>query len=133
MQNRNKEQKRNRPLYYHNLEIMKYQEKARLGDLWYRTLKFVNGFENGKFFDANDIRQAFQRKHEDNVWAYIHAIRHAGYIEIDATYQYHWSEDNNLRFKKLHDVPMHISKEKFEQNHSGKMLWIESEVLFKKE
>lgn len=131
MQRRSKEQERNRKLYYHNLEIMKYQEKARLGDLWYRVLKFVNGFENGKHFGAIDIKKSFSRTSEDHVWAYIHAIRHAGYIEIDKAS--HWGGDQGSRFKKLHDVPMHISREKFEQNHSGKMLWIESEILFKKE
>lgn len=131
MQRRSKEQERNKALHFHNTEVMKYQEKARIGDLWYRTLKFVNSFENGKFFNANDIRQSFQRKNENHVWAFIHAIRHAGYLEIDNAS--HWGGDQGSRFKKLHDVPMHISKEKFEQNHSGKMLWIESEVLFKKE
>ncbi len=130
MQRRNKEQNRNRK-YYYNLELMKYQEKARIGDLWYRTLKFVNSFKNGEFFDANNIRQVFHRKNEDLVWGFIHAIRHAGYLEIDkASY---WGGDQGSRFKKLYDVPMHISKEKFEQNHAGKMLWIETEILFKKE
>lgn len=131
MQRRSKEQQRNIKYYNHNLEVMKYQEKVRQGDLWYRVIKFINSFENGKFFDAHNIRQAFQRKSEDHVWAYIHAIRHAGYIEIDKASD--WGGDLGSRFKKLHDVPYHISRDKFEKNHSGKMLWIEAEVLFKKE
>ena len=131
MQKRSREQERNIRHFKHNLEVMKFQEKTRQGDLWYTTIKFINAFKNGEFITAFDVRTRFTRKSESDVWVYIHTIRYAGYLEmIKGT---DWYNHTPAKFKKLYDVPYHISKEKFEKNRNGEMLWIESEVLFKKE
>ena len=129
MQKRSREQTRNIKNYKHTLEVMKYQENIRKGDLWYKVIKFINGYEIGKLITANDIDNFFRGKSSSDAWTFIHAICKAGYLEEDKP---GWMFPCSC-FKRVHDVPYHISREKFEQNHSGKMLWIESEVLFKKE
>jgi len=124
-------QKRDKQYLKSIFDTMKYYEESRKGDLWYRLIKFINGYENGKLILETDIDRVFQNRKTEEVWSYIDMLCKAGYLEIDKE---SWKVPfKPVSLKKLHNIPYHISREKFERNHSGKMLWIESEVLFKKE
>ena len=83
MKKRSREQTRNIKNYKHTLEVMKYQENIRKGDLWYKVIKFINGYEIGKLITANDIDHSFSKRSNSDVWSYFHAICKAGYLEED--------------------------------------------------
>mgnify|MGYP001415154411 CR=1 FL=1 len=111
------------------LKTMKYYEESRKGDLWYRVIKFINRYENGKLIFDTDISRTFQNRKTGEVWTYVDMLCKAGYLEVN--YEESWL-DKKVSIKKLHDIPYYISRENFERNQSGRMLWIESEVVFKK-
>lgn len=103
-----------------------YMIEAEIGDVWYRVLRYVNSFKKGYGFSEEELEKSFKKSEHNLVFSFIHDIRAAGYIGVSATLR-------SVRYIKLHDVPYHISREKFEKNNKGDMLWIESEVVFKKE
>lgn len=118
MQKREKQ----RPHY----RYLPYEIEADTGDIWYRVLKYVNSFKKGEGFSGEQIEKHFKKKEHMTVFGFVHDIRAAGYLGVSGkTYP--------TKFIKLHDVPYHISREKFVKNNRGDMLWIESEILFKKE
>lgn len=103
-----------------------YMIEAETGDVWYRVLKYVNSFKKGEGFSGEQIEKRFKKSEHILVFGFVHDIRAAGYLGVSGkTYP--------TKFIKLHDVPYHISREKFMKNNRGDMLWIESEVVFKKE
>jgi len=118
-----------RDKYTNHYRIRSIHEiEAQHGDVWYKLLKFINSLKKGEIFTDITINKMFKNhKATYIVWEYMHDIRAAGYIE------YFNTKTTVSSFRKLHDIPYHISRSKFYRNGKGKMLWIESEVVFKKE